>query len=105
VTPSTGLVGGALVTLEGCGIDTASTAARIVSADGTVQGADLPLTSLCGTATVTFAAPPLADGDYYLELVNTGDGSVLSGAPCPPPDSGDTGSGCTDHRITYGGGE
>lgn len=105
VTPAAGLADGVTVTLNGCGLDTTLAAARIVSADGTPQGSDLPLVSMCGTGTASFTAPALADGEYYLELVRVDDGTVLSGAPCPPPDSGDTGSSCTDQTLTYGGGE
>lgn len=104
VTPSTELGDGVTVILNGCGLDSTGAAARIVSADGTPQGADLPLTSMCGKGTASFTAPPLADGDYFLELVSLADGSVLIGAPCPPGDSGDTGSHCTDYPLTYGGG-
>ena len=96
---------GAIVTIEGCGLDTGAVAARIVAADGTPQGADLALVSMCGTATASFTAPSLADGEYYLELLSVADGSILSGAPCPPADSGDTGSSCSDQTITFGGAE
>lgn len=105
VSPAGALAAGVLVTVEGCGLDSGAVAARVVSADGLVQSADLPLVSMCGTATVSFTAPAMPDGEYYLELINVADGAILSGAPCPPPDSGDTGSSCTDQKLIYGGAE
>ena len=102
VTPSEGLAGGEVVTLDGCGLDVATIAARIVNSDDIPQGGDLALSSLCGKGRVSFEAPALAEGSYFLELVDIGTGAVLSGAPCPPGDSADTGSTCTDHALVYG---
>jgi len=102
VTPSEGLAGGALVTLTGCGLDSAAITARIVDAAGTPQGTDLPLTSSCGKGTVTFEAPTLADGTWYLELVDVATNTPLTGIPCAPADTADSGSSCTDHPLVYG---
>ncbi|MSQ03826.1 MAG: hypothetical protein EXR71_18385 [Myxococcales bacterium] len=102
VSPAAELAAGVVVTLDGCGLDAAAVTARIVDAAGVAVGADMPLTTVCGTGAVSFVAPALADGTYYLEIVDLGTGMVLSGAPCGPIDSADTGSSCTDYSLTYG---
>ena len=102
VTPSEGLAGGETVILDGCGLDVATISARVVSVDRLIDSGTLPLSSLCGKGSVSFTAPALAEGSYFLELVDIGTGDVLSGAPCPPGDSADTGSSCTDHPLVYG---
>lgn len=104
-TPDVGLTADALVVLEGCGLDTGAVVARLVDAGGVAVSADLPLVSMCGKGTASFTAPALPDGSYFLELVDLASGTVLSGAPCAPADSGDTGSTCSDHPLTYGGAE
>lgn len=103
VAPNTGLAAGTLVSVQGCGLDTAAVSARIVDAAGDTA-AELPLISSCGKGTATFEAPALADGTWYLELVDAS-GVVLSGAPCGPADSADTGHSCIDHTLTYGSAE
>jgi len=103
--PSEGVTAGATVTITGCGFDAAAVRGQIVDAAGSPQGGAFALTSACGTASVSFEAPALADGTWYLELVDA-DGAVLSGAPCPPEDTAtdtsDTGATCTDYPLTYG---
>lgn len=102
VSQSTALAAGAVITLEGCGLDAATVRARIVDAADVATGADLALSTICGTGAVSFVAPALADGTYYLELIDVGTGMVLSGAPCGPIDTADTASSCTDYSLTYG---
>lgn len=103
VSPAEGLAGGTSVTLSGCGLDATVLKARLIDEAGTAIGADLALTSTCGKGIVSFSAPAVpADGTYYLELVD-GDGNVVTGTPCPPPDTADTaGSSCVDYKLTYG---
>ncbi len=102
VSQSTELTAGAVITLEGCGLDAATVRARIVDAADGATGADLALSTVCGKGAVSLVAPALADGTYYLELVDVGTGMVLSGAPCGPIDTADTASSCTDYSLTYG---
>lgn len=102
VTPAEAIAGGALIALDGCSLDAATMTVRLVDATDATVADGLALTSLCGKGSVTFEAPVLADGTYFIELVDTGTGAVLSGAPCPPADSADTASSCSDHAIVYG---
>jgi hypothetical protein len=102
VSPTEGITAGATVAITGCGLDPAAVRGRLVSADGTFEGDAFDLTSTCGTASVTFTAPDVADGVWYLELIDS-TGAVLNGAPCPPPDTADTAApACTDYPLTYG---
>lgn len=105
VEPTEGITAGATITLSGCGLDSAGLTARFVSAtDGTTVGAEnVALASSCGTATATLAAPALADGAWYLQLVDA-TGAVVNGDICPPPDTADTAAAaCTDFPLTFGG--
>lgn len=99
-----GLATGTTVNITGCGLDSAALKVQLFDADGvTAVGSPIALTSVCGTANVSFTAPAVpADGTYYLTLVD-GAGTVLAGAPCPPLDSADTASTCSDFKVTYGG--
>ncbi len=99
---------GATVTLSGCSLDTALSA-QLVNADGTPAAdasgtsvAPVSLTSACGTATVTFTVPAVADGAYYLQLLDES-GAVVAGSICPAVDPADTGAlPCTDYPFTVG---
>lgn len=99
---TTGLAAGTTVTLSGCGIDTASLQGQLLDAKGAAVGSPFALTSVCGTATVSFAAPDVTDGTWYLGFVDSG-GTVVAGTPCPPADTGDTAAAaCIDYPLTYG---
>ncbi len=100
--PGEGVTAGSSISLGGCGLDAAAVKARILDSTGTAVGSDIALTSNCGTASASFVAPAVpADGQYYLTLVDA-DGNTLAGAPCPPPDTGDTAYACTDFKLIYG---
>lgn len=104
VSPADGLVGGELVVVEGCGLDTATMAVNLVDGTGVVQGGDLPLVGLCGTATASFEAPVLPAGSFHVEVIDLATRAVLSGGPCTSPDTAlDTGGGCEAVTLTYGG--
>lgn len=103
--PSEGLTAGTQVAIAGCGLDTTALRAQLVDASGQPAGDAVALQSDCGTAQVHFAAPDLPAGSYYLALVDSG-GTIVSGGPCPVPDTGDTGytsSYCYEFPLTYGG--
>lgn len=103
ISQTEGLASGTAITITGCGLDSESLKVRVVDSANVAVGADLSLTKSCGTAVVTFSAPAVpADGTYYLEVVDV-DGNVLSGTPCPPPDTADTAGGsCVDYPLSYG---
>lgn len=96
----TAVASGTDVTIVGCGLDATALLVRLTDAVGTPAAADVGLTTVCGTAKVSFAAPELPDGTYTVSLVNSA-GEVVSGGPCPPPDSADTAYSCTTHTLTY----
>lgn len=99
-SPTEGLVGGETITLSGCGLDAAAVQAWVVDATGApVVPAALPLTSACGTASATFAAPALAKGTYYLLLTDLDGNPLFGGAP----DTADTASIAHAISLTYGG--
>lgn len=99
---TTGLAAGTTVTIAGCGFDTSALRGQLLDAKGATVGKPFDLTSVCGTATVSFAAPDAADGSYYLAFVD-GSGTVVAGTPCPPADTGDTAAAaCADYPLTYG---
>lgn len=100
-SPVEGLTAGSTVDLVGCGLDAATLKVRILDSTGLPVGADIALASTCGTATAQFVAPAVADGSYYLTIVDA-DGNTLAGAPCPPPDTGDTAYSCSDFKLSYG---
>jgi hypothetical protein len=115
VSANNNVKAGDTITLAGCGLDPAAHLARFVDGDGVAQGADIPLTAACGTATMTLAAPTLPAGGYYLEIVNAS-GEVLNGAPCaavdaddycdpatmPAVDTADSAASCSDFRVYFG---
>jgi hypothetical protein len=62
------------------------------------------VTSVCGSAEVSFTAPDLADGTYYVLIVDSAGDQVYPGA-CDPGDTADTGGSCgAALTVTYGGG-
>lgn len=104
IEPTEGLAAGTTLSLTGCGLDAAGLTAQFVAADGTTVGATgVALASTCGTASVTIAAPDLAAGVWYLQLLDE-TGVVVAGDICPPPDTADTAAAlCTDYPLTFGG--
>lgn|GEM_PF-2133875 len=102
--PSDGLTAGTPISIAGCGLDTTTLFAQLVDTNGALAGPAVALESDCGTAQVHFAAPDVPAGSYYLSLVDSA-GTVVSGGPCPLPDSGDTAyySYCYEFPLTYGG--
>ncbi len=115
--PTEGLTAGATISMSGCNIDTAALSVRVIDATG-AEVATADLTSDCGTAYASFAAPDLADGTYMVLIVD-GDGTVVHPATGDPivcaasgddPDSGDSAAPeppvCDPAiEITYGGEE
>ena len=102
VSPADGVAAGTEITLTGCSIDTANMMVQLVDSTLEPVGSSQALTTVCGTAQVKFTAPAVpTDGTYFVEIVDLS-GNVLSGAPCPPPDSADTASSCSDFPIVYG---
>jgi hypothetical protein len=107
LSPTDGITAGATISMTGCGFDPAAVRVQIVDSAGTAAGDAIELTPVCGTASVSFTAPALADGTWYLELIDP-TGTVLSGTPCPPvdtavpADTSDTAAACTDTPIVYG---
>ncbi len=94
------VVAGDGVTIVGCGLDAASRKVRLFDSTGAQAGDDIVLASNCGTAKVSFAAPALADGTYYIAVVDES-GNVVAGGQCAPPDSADTAYSCTEYTLTY----
>lgn len=100
--PAEGVAAGTSISLAGCGLDAAAIKVRLLDSTATPVGSDIAITSSCGTASASFVAPTVpADGEYYLTLVDA-DGNTLAGAPCPPPDTGDTAYACHDFKLIYG---
>lgn len=91
---------GDTVEITGCSLDT-GLKMQLVDSTGTAVGDPAALTSACGTARVTFPVPAVADGSYYLTLVDDA-GELVTGAICLPPDTADTGYSCTDYPFTVG---
>lgn len=104
VEPTEGIAAGTAISLTGCGLDASTLTAQFVAPDGVTVGATgIALTSSCATASATFAAPDLADGTWYLQLLDE-TGVVVNGDVCPPPDTADTAAAaCTDFPLTFGG--
>ena len=69
---------------------------------GATAGERMTLTSACGTGQVMMVASDVPVGEYFLEMVDA-EGAVLSGTPCPPPDTADTASYCVDYPVSFGG--
>jgi hypothetical protein len=93
---------GALVTLNGCSLDTALRV-RLLAGDGSpARAADgttpvpAPLVSVCGTARAAFQVPAVPEGAYFVQLLREDD-IVLAGEVCTAADSGTTSdSGSSD---------
>lgn len=98
--PVSAIASGTPITLGGCSLDASRMMVQLVDTTGAPAGAPASLTSSCGTATVSFAAPSVPDGDYYITIVDT-KGNLLWGEPCGIQDSATY--YCTDFPITYGG--
>ena len=96
-----GLTAGAVVSVSGCNLKS-DYVVKIGDAD------PVPFTSVCGSASVTFTVPDLADGTYPM-VIQDGQGNNLypaDPAACEAADTGDTAppdycSACP--CLTYGG--
>lgn len=100
LAPSEGLLGGETVSLSGCGLDAAGLQAWLVDGAGVpAHQSPLPLTSICRTASVSFTAPALPAGAYYLLLTDLEGNPVSGGAP----DTGDTAALAHALVLSFGG--
>lgn len=110
ISPDTGLASGTTVALSGCNL----------SSDYQVQvGTANPvaITSTCSTASVTFTAPDLPAGDYYVAIVDSAGNLVFPDAASGCDTTGAVGASVTGSDtaavdpcdgvpvVTYGGGE
>lgn len=92
---------GDTIVLSGCNLDASAYQVQ-------VGGETVALSSECGTATVSFTAPDLDDGCYYVHMVDAS-GNVLDGCgadTCGGYDTGDTGAAMACDglpTLTYGG--
>jgi hypothetical protein len=101
VSPTTELKAGTAISIYGCKLNAELITARIVDETGEPTGQDIPLTKVCGTGAASFDAPALDAGKYYLQLIDA-EGTVVAGEICPPTDTADTASSCTDYPLSYG---
>jgi len=110
--PSSDLIGGEAITLEGCSIDPGAVSVRVGAS------ADISLTSVCGTASAYFSAPALEDGYWYAGFFDSNGDQVAPSVDCDitqeadPPDTGyyqayypDTADPCYGALILNYGGE
>jgi hypothetical protein len=99
---------GTVVTLSGCGFDPANQAVRV----GT--SAALPVETACGSARVTFTAPDLAAGTWYVGVFDLAGAQLYPDPACDitvPAATGDTAEQDTATpdpcagvpTLTYGG--
>lgn len=91
---------GSEVSLGGCGIDPATMSVQLLDSAGAPAGSVATLSSDCGAASAHFTLPTVADGEYYITVVDA-DGVILAGDPCGLQDSATY--YCTDYPITVGG--
>lgn len=86
------------IELFGCNLDPAWVQVRLD--DGLGGGANLPLTSTCGSARATFRVPAALAGAWSVTLVDN-DGNLVWPQPC---DSADSGRACQGpFPLTIGG--
>lgn len=109
ISPSDGVTSGATIQLDGCSLQ-ADYQVKVGTAN------PVPLTSLCSTASVSFSAPALADGTYYVAIVDSAGAAVFPDAASGCDTTAAVGSGVvtTDTgsydlcdgvpTLTYGGG-
>lgn len=110
-SPTEGVSPGDTITMMGCGMDASAYTVRVGDAKS-----DVPLTSVCSSATVTFTAPaPSSDGTWYVGFFDSNGTQVSPDPACDitqpagsitNPDTGDTGwvDPCAGAlAITYGG--
>lgn len=96
---------GDTVGIVGCGLDTQGLKVKLVTPGMPKGGTEsdlLSLTSICGSAQVSFTAPALADGTYDV-LITDGSGTLVYPADygCIP----DSATSCLPvFSVTYGGG-
>ncbi len=112
-TPDEDLSAGTTVTITGCNLDTTIYHVRVGDSD------DIALNSTCGTAVVSFEAPDLEPGEYYVGLFDSQGQQVYPDAECDisipvggeSPDTGMAGPASNDDlcsgtwTLSYEGGQ
>ena len=89
--PATGIGNGSTVNLVGCGLDTAEVSVRVGP-----NPTDVPITSNCGSADVSFSAPDNTDGTWIVAFYDAQGSRISPSDECditqPVEVSDDTGS-------------
>lgn len=104
--PADGLVGGETLTIAGCNLNASAYELRVISGE-LGETTTVAMSSVCGTAEVSFTAPTLTAGSYEFAIYEVG--AAADASPVYPlcyGDTGDTGYYCdAPLTVTYGGGE
>lgn len=104
--PAEGLLGGETLSISGCNLNASAYELRVIAGEP-AETTTVALSTVCGTAEVSFTAPALAAGTYEFAVYEAG--APADASPVYPlcyGDTGDTGYYCdAPLTVTYGGGE